>query len=216
MHPNKLFSPNKIVVYVFLFCVIVIVLLFTFRLQQKQNSAIINVNDGTIFSASREIKPFELTSDKNEPFTQKNLFNHWTLLFFGFTHCGSVCPTTLDLLNRVYQSLHHDYPALQVVLVSLDPERDTPDALSRYVRSFNPNFIGTTGKIPELHKLQSQLGIFSARDPATPGNNYQLQHTSSVLLINPEGKWAGLFRFGLNPEKFQQAFISSVKLLARA
>ena len=116
------------------------------------------------------------------------------------------------MLGRAYQKLYATYPNLQVVLISLDPERDNLQTLSTYTHSFNKNFIGATGQIQELRKLQSQLGIFSERD--TTSSNYQLQHTSSILLINPQGKWAGLFKFGMNPEQFTQAFTEAIKILS--
>ena len=208
---TKYFSPNKIVIYVSLLSAALITALFISH-THKPETPILNPDDGTIFSLAREIKPFNLVSDKGETFKLNNFYNHWTLLFFGFTHCENVCPTTLSILNRTYRKLETIYPNLQVVLISLDPERDNPNALASYVRAFNPQFIGVSGKISELRKLQSQLGIFSARD--NTAKNYQIQHTSSVFLINPKGEWSGMFRFGLNPERLSQDVITSVKALS--
>ena len=103
---------------------------------------------------------------------------------------------------------------MQIALVSLDPERDNLNSLAKYTQSYDPNFIGVTGKLVELRKLQSQLGVYSAKS-ATPGNNYQIQHTSSIMLINPQGKWAGLFKFGLKPEQFAQALDQSIQVLQK-
>jgi protein SCO1/2 len=199
---------------------IVIGALFTFQFiyhwQTKKTPPSIPPDVGLVFTVPRDIKPFELVSTDFKKFTQQNLYQHWTLLFFGFTHCSSICPTTLDMINRAYPELQKAYPNLQVVLISLDPERDSLDALSKYTRSFNPAFIGVSGKIQELRKLQSQFGIFSSREnvmQAKPGSetNYQIEHSSSILLIGPQGKWTGLFKYGTSPKQFSDAFMIAAK-----
>lgn len=214
MQQKAVFSTQKIIFLVVFVSAALITSLFVFHLKQKPMNTHIANNNALIFPAARDIKPFDLKTTLNETFTQNQFRHHWTLLFFGFTHCSSICPTTLDLLNRVYTSLHPNYPNLQVVFISLDPTRDQPQALSEYVRSFNNDFIGVTGSIQEIRKLQSQLGIYASRDAeASVNDNYQIQHTSSVLLINPQGEWAGLFKAGLNPTQFVDAFKESVNVL---
>lgn len=113
------------------------------------------------------------------------------------------------MLKRVHPSLLKNYPSLQIVFISLDPDRDLPNTISHYLQSYDPRFIGASGKNSALRKLQSQLGIFSAKKGTS--KEYQIQHTTSILLINPEGKWAGLFHYGLSPAQFKQAFLQSVK-----
>ncbi|RDI42414.1 SCO family protein [Aquicella lusitana] len=210
---NQTVSTQKIILFVVFISAALMTLLFVFHMGHKPQPTLAE-GDGTLFPAPRDIKPFQLATDK-QSFTQKDFLNHWTLLFFGFTHCSSVCPVTMTMLNQAYEKLQRTYPGVQVVLVSLDPDRDTPSSVMKYARSFNPNFIGVTGKIPELRKLQSQLGIFAARDASATENNYQLQHTSSILLINPQGKWAGIFKYGMPPEQFANAFDVSIKSLSR-
>lgn len=213
MQNTQTISTNKLVAFLVFICAALFSSLFIFHLSNKPK-IMLSPDYGTLFPSAREIKPFKLITSDNQPFTQKNLYGHWTLLFFGFTHCSSICPTTLALLNRSYNKLHDQYANLQVAFISLDPSRDTPDALQKYTQSFNPNFIGASGEIQELHKLQSQLGIFATRDTATPESDYQLQHTASILLIDPKGRWAGMFKFGLNPEQLAQAFTESMKSLS--
>lgn len=203
-------SNSKIIVFVVFVCAALMTSLFVYHAAQKPVKAVLSPDVGTLFPAPRDIKSFELMTGNNQPFTEKDFYRHWTLLFFGFTHCSNVCPTTLDLMNRAYSALHDKYPDLRVVLVSVDPERDTPESLMKYTRSYNPEFIGVTGKIQEIRKLQSQLGIYAARDPGTNGDNYQIQHTSSILLINPQGKWAGLFKFGLKPDELVNGVTTSI------
>lgn len=132
-------------------------------------------------------------------------------MFFGFTHCSSVCPVSLEMLNKSYPALQAAIPDLQVVFVSLDPVRDTKAELKKYTESFNPNFIGISGKIESVRKLQSQLGVYSAVDnSANTKDGYQLQHTSSIMLISPQGKWVGMFKFGLAPDVFEQLVENAV------
>jgi protein SCO1 len=213
MKTNPTFSTNKIIALVMFVSAAIITSLFMFHLHYKPKQLTLSSNEATLFPTARDLKSFELTSDKKS-FTQKDFYGHWTLLFFGFTHCSNVCPTTLDMMNRAYSNLHQQLPNLQVVLVSLDPDRDTPLKLASYARSFNPDFIGVTGELKEIRKLQSQMGVYSAREPGTPETNYQLQHTSSIMLINPQGKWAGLFNFGMKPAQFADLVKESVTLLS--
>lgn len=213
MSNQTAFSNNKIIVLVVFTCVAIMTSLFIFHLQHKPKPLQLSSDHGTLFPVPRDLKAFELiTGDKK--FSQKDFNGHWTLLFFGFTHCSNVCPATLDMMNRAYTTLHEQIPNLQVVLVSLDPERDTADKLASYTRSFNPDFIGVTGEIKDIRKLQSQLGVYSARDASTTDDNYQIEHTSSIMLINPQGKWAGLFRFGIKPDEFAKVVKESVDTLA--
>lgn len=186
--------------------------LFFYRGLKPSPAPLLASNEGFVFPVAREIKTVELTTAANQSFKLANFYQHWTLLFFGFTHCADVCPTTLTLLNRTYSALKPTYPNLQVVLVSLDPERDNVLALATYVHTFNPEFIGATGSLPNLRKLQSQLGVFSTKTIQAANGAYQIQHTASVLLINPQGKWAGAFNANLTPEQFIKAFKKSVQI----
>jgi protein SCO1/2 len=218
MQNRQNISTNKIVTALVFLCAAIMASVFVFHSRQQPAQLAISSDVGIIFPVARDIKSFNLLTADNQKFSQQNLLNHWTLLFFGFTHCSSVCPTTLDMMSRAYGSLHEKYPNLQVALVSLDPERDSLATLSKYTSGYHPDFIGVTGKIQELHKLQGQLGIYSEKDNANApaSGNYQIQHTSSIMLINPQGKWAGLFRFGLKPDTFAQAFVNGVGSLQQS
>ena len=216
MQTTYTFSTNKIIALVVFISTALMTSLFIFHSSHKHIQPIISPDYGLVFPVAREIKSFELLTANNTKFTQSNFLHHWTLLFFGFTHCASICPTTLDMMSQAYKKLYPTYPNLQVALVSLDPERDTPDELANYTHSFHPAFIGATGKIQEIRKLQSQLGIFSERDTSTPDTNYQIQHTASIMLIDPTGKWAGVFKFGMSPDQFAKTVAESVQSLSHA
>lgn len=213
MQKNNLLSINKIILILALICITLIASLFITHLR-SQSSQITHINnDAMIFPIARDIKPFTLLSMNNKKFTQNDLLGRWTLLFFGFTHCSNICPLTLGRLAKTYNQLKVSRPNLQVVFISLDPARDTPGALTRYIHAFNKHFIGVTGKIQTIHQLESQLGIMSIPDAMTMHTkNYQLQHTTSILLMNPQGKWAGLFNTEATPEQFTKTVAHTIKL----
>lgn len=196
MYQQPVIATHKIIVFIVFLCAAIITSLFVYHASQKPEMPRLSPDIGMIFPQPRDIKGFKLETGRGA-FTEQNFHDHWTLLFFGFTHCASVCPANLDLMKRIYPDLSAKYPNLQVVLISVDPERDTPASISQYTESYHPNFIGVTGKIQEIRKLQSQLGIYSAKEFS--GTDYQVQHTSSIMLINPQGKWAGTLKFGLTP-----------------
>lgn len=162
----------------------------------------------TVFSEPRELKPFLLggASEKkqNTLFSQANFKNHWTFLFFGFTHCSEVCPATLTELNEAYQNLHALYPELQVVFISIDPEHEHGIELRRYAASFNKNFIGLSGTTEQLTNLKQQFGVIAERDETSSKST--LNHTSAIFLINPKGQWAALFPYGMRSKQIQTNF----------
>lgn len=173
--------------------------------QQRSLTTLANGN-ATLFPEPQPIKPFQLLSG-DTVFSEKDLRKNWTLLVFGFTHCTSICPNTLRSLATALNNLQMRYPNLQVLFVSLDPERDDKNQVVQYAKSFNPHFIGATTRLSDLRKLQSQFRIFSERE-GDAGPQYQINHTTSILLINPKGEWVGLFKYGQSP----QVLSESVKL----
>lgn len=204
MRQTPTLSNSKIIAFVMFVSAALITSLFVYHMSHQVAQPKLSGDNGLIFPVPRDIKDFNLTDSNENPFTQKNLQHHWTLLFFGFTHCNNVCPLTLETIKQAYPDLKKSHPDLQVVLVSLDPERDTAKDLAKYTASFHPEFIGVRGKINEIRKLQSQLGVYAARDPES-GDKNQLQHTSSIMLITPDGKWAGLLKFGMKPDELTKA-----------
>lgn len=159
----------------------------------------INLENGTLFPVPRDITPFHLVSADDKPFTNGNLVGKWSLLFFGFTQCPQLCPTTLAVLNKTYQQLEtkKTVPLPQIVFISVDPERDTPRAIEEYIGTFNKNFKGATGKKDEIKALTAQFNIMYMKvqnQQSQDANNYQIDHSGTLLLINPEGKLLALFQ----------------------
>lgn len=145
--------------------------------------------DGTVLPQTRKIYPFNLTDNRGKPFTKDSLKGHWTLMFFGFTNCGYVCPTTLSALNKMFNNLkaHLSPPLLpEVVLVSVDPERDSVKRMNDYVKSFNPAFRGARADMEETKTLANQMSVVFDK-VAMPNGNYMVNHSTEIMLLDPEG-----------------------------
>jgi len=152
-----------------------------------------------LFDNPRSFKDFSLVDFHGEAFTPANLAGKWSLVFFGFTYCPDVCPTTMALLNRFYREQQQGPFAkdLQVVMVTVDPARDSPEKLLPYVSFFNPDFIGVGGEFLNLHRFATQLNIPFTKVPGG-GDNYQVSHSGNVAIINPQGHYVGFFRAPLD------------------
>jgi protein SCO1/2 len=153
------------------------------------------------FDEPRLISAFSMTDHLGRRATLSNLKGRWSLLFFGFTTCPDVCPTTLSVLNEAISPLE-DPPA--VVMVSVDPDRDTPEQLARYVPAFNSNFIGYTGTFGETVKLAQQLNIAFGKVPGDVPGSYLVDHSASLVLIDPNGRYAGFIKAPHNASNIQR------------
>jgi protein SCO1/2 len=148
-----------------------------------------------VLEQPRPLPDFALADHRGADFTPARLEGHWTFLFFGFTHCPDICPTTLQTLARVKAGLA-DLPAAarpDVVLVSVDPERDTPAPLAGYVPYFDPEFLGVTGREEALAPLAAGLGVAYGRTPDESGDGYTVDHTAAIFLVDPNGRLAAVF-----------------------
>jgi protein SCO1/2 len=176
------------------------------------------------YQQAREIKDFQLTDHHNQAFTKANLANKWSWIFFGYTSCPDVCPTTLQELNFVYDDLKAINSTTQVLLVSVDPNRDTPEKLAQYIAYFNIEFIALTADHGVLFPFARNLGLMYAINEPEGENaekdSYLIDHSASLVLVNPQGKITAIFRpkqaLGVLPtidgEKLVSDFARIVKL----
>ena len=157
----------------------------------------IELEAGTWFGEqARALPAFELRDHNGQALTRASLNGKWNLIFFGFTHCPDVCPTSLQTLADMLRAI--DGPdvasALRVVFVSVDPERDSAEILASYVGYFNPDFIGATADLDKLTPLTRSLGIMHAFRNKTEGNPvYDVEHSATIVLVNPQAELAGVF-----------------------
>lgn len=152
----------------------------------------------TLLQPPRPLPAFSLLDQSGAPFGNAQLAGHWSLLFFGFTHCPDVCPTTLGLLAQVEKQLasHGSVPAPQVVLISVDPERDTPPQLASYVKFFSSTFTGVTGKPAAVAELTRAMGVPVAKTPlpdGADGGDYTVDHSAVIFVIDPQGAMRAIF-----------------------
>jgi protein SCO1 len=169
-------------------------LLSRMLMKRVENSGAIALVSGTLLDPARPLPTFTLTDHRGREFTNDSLKGRWTLVFFGFTHCPDVCPMTLRMLAQVEKSLS-DLPAEQnpdIVLISVDPKRDSPEQLAKYVSFFNPDFLGVTGSQDALNSLTSQIGVPVAITP-TEGEAYTVDHSAAIFLIDKAGSMRALF-----------------------
>ena len=155
------------------------------------------LTSATALPAPRPLTPFTLTDHHGQAFDLARFKGAWTLLFFGYTHCPDVCPTTLATLNSVMKKIADAGPQrlpARVVLVSVDPERDTVQRMAEYVPYFNKDFLGVTGTSAQLDAFTGQLNIMHMRGgETTVDGGYTVDHTASILLIDPEARFSAVF-----------------------
>ena len=153
---------------------------------------------GTILNKTRVIAPFSLMGTDHQAFSNDRLKGQWTLVFFGFTNCGSICPTAMAQLAKMYRLLEKKAitPLPQVVMISVDPERDSLDKLDAYVKAFDPHFYGAVGDDKSMHKLTQEMGIahtkVALRDKPN-SKDYDIEHTGTILVFNPNGELNAFF-----------------------
>ncbi len=167
------------------------------------------LNGAIMFETPRALPAFELTTHRGEPFVPESLKGQWTLVFFGFTHCPDICPTTMAFLSRLVSELEGlpEADDTEVVLVSVDPARDSTEILAQYVPAFNPEFTGVTGDFLEIHRLATALNMPFKKVMGEDGD-YQVDHGANVALINPRGDYHGFFKAPLDLAKMKVTYRS--------
>jgi len=153
----------------------------------------------------RALPSFELVDQSGQPFTAQALRGRWHILFFGFTTCPDICPTTLSDMRRLFSQLT---PAarerLQLILVTADPARDTPEQLKTYLSYYRSDFAGVTGEMDQLQRLSKALGLPFVPASQTEGD-YSVAHSSNLALVAPDGTLRGHIRAPLKLEGLKKA-----------
>ncbi|EAU42062.1 inner mitochondrial membrane protein Sco1p-like protein [Fulvimarina pelagi HTCC2506] len=168
---------------------------------------IVAFDDGRSRAASTD--PLAMTDQNGEPVTQSLFEGKPTALFFGFTHCPEVCPTTLAELSLVLNELGPKADDLNVVFVTVDPERDTPDVLADYVGAFDERIVALTGSHEQLDAMAENWGVYYKKVPLKDGD-YTMDHTATVFLLNRGGEFTGTIGFG---EDSEMAFRKLLRLV---
>ncbi len=156
---------------------------------------------GIQLESPRVAEDFTLPTSTGETMSLSDFRGKYVVVFFGYTYCPDACPTTLNDLQQMTKAMTPEQVEnTQVVMISVDPERDTPQQLATYLDYFDPNFIGMTGTVQEIQPIASQFGIFFERQPGSENTGYLVDHSSAVTLIDPEGRVRMIFTYGTKGE----------------
>jgi protein SCO1/2 len=144
--------------------------------------------------------PFQLTDQAGQTVTEKEMQGRPTLIFFGFTHCPDVCPTSLFEISEVLRAMGPDADRVNAYFISVDPERDTADAMKDYLSSFDPHLKGLTGPPEDLAKVISEYRVYAKKVPLKDGD-YTMDHTALVYLMDRDGKFVAPFNLKRTPDE---------------
>ena len=162
----------------------------------------------TVVSDDRPLPPFRLASPQGEV-TERSLLGHWTFVFFGYTQCPDVCPSSLSLLAQVEKKLAaRGKPRAAVLFVSVDPRRDTPELLGNFVPAFDPAFVGASGSDSALAPLAKHLGVFYQRHDGQDPRHYPVDHTAAIYLIDPQGRLKAVFSEAQDADRVADDFVT--------
>ncbi|WP_299797773.1 SCO family protein [uncultured Shewanella sp.] len=170
------------------------------------------LSNGFIYPTPKALPSFALTKQDGSLFTNADLKGRWSLFFIGYTSCPDVCPTTMAKLSAAYPELRKSAD-IQIIFLSVDPQRDNREKLLNYMNFFNPEFIALTGDHKQLFPLTRSLGFVYAM--VGEGENYQVDHSASMALISPEGENIAIIKpksssAGTLPQISSQALISDI------
>ena len=153
--------------------------------------------------------PFSLVGSDGQPFSSSRLAGKPAAIFFGFTNCPDVCPTTLARLANLRKQLGRGDEGFSIVFITVDPERDRPEDVGRYAGLFNTPIIGLTGSPAQVERVKKQFGVYSAKVP-TPGGGYSVDHTATVFLLDRNGKFVAT----LSPDEANGPALDKLRRIA--
>ena len=156
------------------------------------------LQNAVLYPAPRAVPEFHLDQTNGQPLDLASWRGHWNVIYFGYSSCPDVCPTTLAVFKQAWKQLGVLKEKFHFDFISVDPQRDTPEQLTKYVAFFSPDFIAATGNDEELTKLTRALGLMYARTTDANGA-VQVDHSGSAVIINPQGQLVGMFRPPFTP-----------------
>lgn len=150
--------------------------------------------------------PFSLVGGEDGgTVTDRDFRGRYMLVFFGFTHCPDICPAELQVIAQALDQLGGEAKKVVPIFITLDPERDTPEAMANYVKSFGPNFVGLTGSPEAIAAAAKAYRVTYAKveNKASP-NDYTVDHSALAYLMDPEGKYVTHFAYGMSPDEMAE------------
>jgi protein SCO1 len=152
--------------------------------------------------------PFQLIDQNGKPFSDADLKGKWHLIFFGYTHCPDACPTALNEMSLALDRLGMKRDEVGVVFITVDPERDTPDALKSYIQSFDAPIVALTGSPEAVAQAAKAYRVFYAKHPR-PDGDYDMDHSAVIYVMNPEGRFTATF----TPDSSADAIVQRLQKL---
>jgi len=152
--------------------------------------------------------PFTLTDQDGNQVNEEILKGHLNVIYFGYTYCPDVCPTTLQEITQALDLMGEDASQVQPIFITVDPERDTSEVLKEYVSWFHPALIGLTGSTDEIEAVKKAYKVYSAKAPQEDdetGQNYLVDHSSITYVMGPDGSFLTHFAYGTTPEDMAKA-----------
>lgn len=158
--------------------------------------------------------PFELTTHNGERVTDKKFRSRLMLVYFGFTYCPDICPAGLQVITAALDKMGDDAQRVAPLFISVDPERDTPEQLKRYLSSFHKNLIGLTGSLQDIDKVAKAYRVYyrKAQDPSL--NEYTIDHTSFIYLMNDKGEFITHFPHGIAPDELAKRLVAELRKMS--
>ncbi len=164
------------------------------------NNTIASSDGKSVIEPPQKIPEFTLTAQDGEPLSLSNLNGRYVLLSFGYTHCPDVCPATLLEFRQIHRQLGDLSEQVEFMFISVDPARDTPELLNRYMARYDPSFIGLSGDEDVLQSIAPDFGLFwDIRDDTSTRAGYIVDHTASRYLLDPEGQLIRIYSFTADP-----------------
>lgn len=182
-----------------LICVLMVFMLGTLAGCQSQSASVTLY--GTDITGADFAKSFKLTDHSGKVRTLADFKGQVVLLFFGYTHCPDICPTTMADLAKAMKLLGEDSRRVQVLFVTVDPERDTPQLLAQYVPSFYPSFLGLYGTLDEIAATASDYKIYYSKQASDGQAKYTIDHSAGVYAYDPDGRIRIYLKYGQKPEQ---------------
>jgi protein SCO1 len=206
VHAERKHGIRRTVVVMLLAVALVIgMLVFNVTRAPEIDREALREQGAVLLEQPRRFSDFELVGHRGESFTRENLKGKWTFIFFGFTHCPDICPLTMVDLSRLVNELPADMAEqTQVLMVSLDPARDTPEVLADYVPHFHEDFVGVTGEFLTIRRFANELNVAFAK--VTQGDDYTVDHSGHITLINPKGDYHAIFTSPFHTGPMQNAY----------
>jgi len=160
----------------------------------NQSKVIVQDSVITVLPKPKSLKEFSLQDANGNPFTTASLASRYSILFFGYTSCPDICPTTMQVLGQLYKNLEHAVKSnqYQVVFVSVDPGRDDANKLKKYVEYFNKAFVGVSGRPDQIAALAGQLGAAYEVHDGNKKSDYGIDHTGLLFVTNPNAEFAAI------------------------